>query len=100
MSTDADINNDTKINNNDSDGGELVLVTGGNGYVGTHVISRLLRSGHRVRTTVRSHGRAASAEASVRSGRERRSERTVGHSGRRCRSRRAARCRQRRSDLG
>lgn len=67
VSTDADINNDTDMNNNDSDGGELVLVTGGNGYVGTHVINRLLRSGHRVRTTVRSHGRAASAEASVRS---------------------------------
>ncbi|MGW7750970.1 SDR family oxidoreductase [Streptomyces violaceusniger] len=61
MSTDSD------INNNDTDGGELVLVTGGNGYLGTHVISGLLRSGHRVRTTVRSHGRATSAEASVRS---------------------------------
>ncbi|AQW47564.1 hypothetical protein SHXM_01027 [Streptomyces hygroscopicus] len=61
------VSTDSGINNNDTDGGELVLVTGGNGYLGTHVISGLLRSGHRVRTTVRSHGRATSAEASVRS---------------------------------
>ncbi|MBP8531982.1 aldehyde reductase [Streptomyces sp. MK37H] len=49
----------------DAGGGELVLVTGGSGYVGTHVISGLLRSGHRVRTTVRSHGPATSAAASA-----------------------------------
>lgn len=30
-----------------------VLVTGGNGFVGSHTIERLLREGHRVRTTVR-----------------------------------------------
>ncbi len=30
------------------------LVTGGNGYLGTQVIAHLLRSGHEVRTTVRS----------------------------------------------
>ncbi|MFD4791084.1 SDR family oxidoreductase [Streptomyces sp. NPDC058459] len=30
-----------------------VLVTGGNGFVGSHAIERLLREGHRVRTTVR-----------------------------------------------
>ncbi|OPF74702.1 aldehyde reductase [Streptomyces antioxidans] len=48
-----------------------MLVTGGSGYLGAHVISGLLRGGHRVRTTVRAHGPATgpttSAAASVRS---------------------------------
>ncbi len=39
-------------------GGELVLVTGGSGYLGSHCIVTLLREGFRVRTTVRSLGRA------------------------------------------
>ncbi|MGW5699267.1 NAD-dependent epimerase/dehydratase family protein [Streptomyces asiaticus] len=66
MSADAgaDAHGDTR---DDAASGELVLVTGGSGYVGTHVISGLLRSGHRVRTTVRSHGSATSAAAGVRS---------------------------------
>jgi dihydroflavonol-4-reductase len=40
-----------------------VLVTGGSGFVGSHVILQLLEAGHVVRTTVRSLGR----EAGVRS---------------------------------
>lgn len=34
--------------------GEMVLVTGGSGFVGAHCILALLRDGYRVRTTVRS----------------------------------------------
>ena len=34
--------------------GELVLVTGGSGFIATHCIQQLLAAGHRVRTTVRS----------------------------------------------
>jgi nucleoside-diphosphate-sugar epimerase len=37
--------------------GELVLVTGGSGFLGTHCILRLLDEGYRVRTTVRSLSR-------------------------------------------
>jgi nucleoside-diphosphate-sugar epimerase len=35
-------------------GGELVLVTGGSGFIGAHCIAQLLGAGYRVRTTVRS----------------------------------------------
>ena len=34
--------------------GELVLVTGGSGFIGAHCILQLLNAGYRVRTTVRS----------------------------------------------
>jgi dihydroflavonol-4-reductase len=34
-----------------------VLVTGGSGFVGSHVLLQLLNAGHRVRTTVRSQAR-------------------------------------------
>ncbi|MEV7625145.1 NAD-dependent epimerase/dehydratase family protein [Actinoplanes sp. NPDC089786] len=44
----------------------LVLVTGGSGYVGTHVIAALLRDGRQVRTTVRSMAREAGVRAAVR----------------------------------
>lgn len=33
---------------------DLVLVTGANGYIGSHVVDSLLEQGHRVRGTVRS----------------------------------------------
>jgi nucleoside-diphosphate-sugar epimerase len=39
--------------------GELVLVTGGSGFIGAHCILRLLADGHMVRTTVRSRAREA-----------------------------------------
>jgi nucleoside-diphosphate-sugar epimerase len=32
---------------------DLVLVTGGSGFIGAHCIKRLHADGHRVRTTVR-----------------------------------------------
>lgn len=38
---------------------DLVLVTGGSGFVATHCIDQLLRAGYRVRTTVRSLSREA-----------------------------------------
>jgi nucleoside-diphosphate-sugar epimerase len=38
---------------------DLVLVTGGSGFVGAHCIDQLLRAGYRVRTTVRSLKRKA-----------------------------------------
>ncbi|KAA1376350.1 SDR family oxidoreductase [Aeromicrobium fastidiosum] len=52
---------------------DQVLVTGGTGFLGTHVIAQLLGSGHRVRTTVRDLGREdelreALASAGVQSG--------------------------------
>jgi nucleoside-diphosphate-sugar epimerase len=40
-----------------------VLVTGGSGFVGAHVISRLLSAGHEVRTTVRSLKREGDVRA-------------------------------------
>lgn len=45
-----------------------VLVTGGTGYLATHLIVALLRSGRAVRTTVRSLRRAADLRAAVRRG--------------------------------
>jgi nucleoside-diphosphate-sugar epimerase len=38
---------------------ELVLVTGGSGFVGSHTIAQLLHGGFRVRTTVRNLSRAS-----------------------------------------
>lgn len=42
---------------------DLVLVTGGSGFVGAHCIDQLLRAGYRVRTTVRSMKREADVRA-------------------------------------
>jgi len=46
----------------------MILVTGGSGYLATHLIARLLRDGHSVRTTVRSAARGAAVRAAVRRG--------------------------------
>ncbi|MGO4385421.1 SDR family oxidoreductase [Specibacter sp. RAF43] len=46
-------------------GNELVLVTGGSGFVGAHCIARLLTDGYRVRTTIRSWDREADVRAQL-----------------------------------
>jgi dihydroflavonol-4-reductase len=46
----------------------IVLVTGGSGFVGSYVILKLLREGHRVRTTIRNAGREADVRAMIRDG--------------------------------
>jgi dihydroflavonol-4-reductase len=46
---------------------DTVLVTGGSGFVGSHVILQLLRAGYDVRTTVRSSNREAGARAMFKS---------------------------------
>jgi len=43
--------------------GELVLVTGGSGFIGSHCILQLLQAGYRVRATVRSLAREADVRA-------------------------------------
>jgi nucleoside-diphosphate-sugar epimerase len=48
--------------------GELVLVTGGSGFIGAHCILQLLNAGHRVRTTVRSLNREADVRAMLKAG--------------------------------
>ncbi|HTK09936.1 MAG TPA: aldehyde reductase [Ktedonobacteraceae bacterium] len=48
--------------------GELVLVTGGSGFIGTHCILQLLAAGYRVRTTVRSLKREADVRAMLKVG--------------------------------
>src|SRR5690349_14029451 len=48
--------------------GELVLVTGGSGFVGVHCILQLLAAGYRVRTTVRSLKREADVRAMLKVG--------------------------------
>ncbi len=47
---------------------ELVLVTGGSGFVGVHCILQLLNAGYRVRTTVRSLDREGSVRAMLKEG--------------------------------
>lgn len=48
--------------------GELVLVTGGSGFLGAHCILRLLEDGYRVRTTVRSLAREPQVREMLRTG--------------------------------
>jgi len=48
--------------------GELVLVTGGSGFIGAHCILQLLSTGYRVRTTVRSLKREANVRAMLKTG--------------------------------
>ena len=47
---------------------ELVLVTGGSGFIATHCILQLLNAGYRVRTTVRSLARETDVRAMLREG--------------------------------
>src|SRR5271170_429137 len=47
---------------------ELVLVTGGSGFIGAHCILQLLDAGHPVRTTVRSLKREADVRAMLKAG--------------------------------
>ena len=47
---------------------ELVLVTGGSGFIGAHCILQLLGAGYRVRTTVRSLQREADVRAMLKAG--------------------------------
>jgi nucleoside-diphosphate-sugar epimerase len=47
---------------------ELVLVTGGSGFIGAHCILRLLDAGYRVRTTVRALSREAGVRAMLQVG--------------------------------
>ncbi len=48
--------------------GQLVLVTGGSGFLGSWCIVELLKAGYRVRTTVRSLNREADVRAMVNAG--------------------------------
>ncbi len=48
--------------------GELVLVTGGSGFIAAHCILQLLDAGYRVRTTVRSLEREAGVRAMLKTG--------------------------------
>jgi nucleoside-diphosphate-sugar epimerase len=48
--------------------GELVLVTGGSGFIGAHCILQLLNAGYRVRTTVRSLTRESDVRAMLKIG--------------------------------
>ena len=48
--------------------GELILVTGGTGFIGAHCIIQLLQQGYKVRTTVRSLSREGEVRAMLKQG--------------------------------
>jgi nucleoside-diphosphate-sugar epimerase len=48
--------------------GELVLVTGGSGFIGAHCIIQLLNAGYMVRTTVRNLAREEEVRSMIRQG--------------------------------
>lgn len=48
--------------------GDVVLVTGGTGFIAQHCILALLSAGYRVRTTIRSSGREAEVRANLQTG--------------------------------
>ncbi len=47
---------------------ELVLVTGGSGFIGTHCILQLLAAGYRVRATIRNLKREGDVRAMLKQG--------------------------------
>lgn len=49
-------------------GGDLVLVTGGSGFIAAHCILRLLDAGYRVRTSLRSLKREPEVRAAIKAG--------------------------------
>jgi nucleoside-diphosphate-sugar epimerase len=58
----------TRTNQEIGMSGELVLVTGGSGFIGAHCILQLLEAGYRVRTTVRSLKREPDVRAMLKAG--------------------------------
>jgi nucleoside-diphosphate-sugar epimerase len=45
--------------------GETILITGINGFIGSHIADQLLEAGYRVRGTVRSAGKADEVNAAL-----------------------------------